>query len=169
MVRCFAVRHGNKLLRLSATRGQRCGMAVTSVIHWSVRPLSKRWLASGGGYPEKSRSLSDEQQEAIFKRDNRRCRLCGAPATRDRAHIAGSSSDPENLQAFCKPCNMAKARAHFRSATPEAAAEGNAIWARMRATQPVRLCDDKKQWNELQKKIAAEQQKEPRKEETANS
>lgn len=115
----------------------------------------------GGGYPEKSRSLSDEQREAIFKRDNRRCRLGGAPAT-EIDHIAGSSSDPENLQALCKPCNMAKARAHFRSATPEEAAEGNAIWARIRATQPVRLCDDEKQWNELQKKIAAEQRKRAR-------
>ena|SRR6266516_3073833 len=115
----------------------------------------------GGSYPGKACILSPEQREAIFTRDGRRCRLCGAPAT-EIDHIAGSSSDPENLQVLCKPCNMAKARAHFRSATPEEAAEGNAIWARIRATQPVRLCDDEKQWNELQKKIAAEQRKRAR-------
>jgi hypothetical protein len=62
---------------------------------------------------------------------------------------------------------MAKARALFRKATLEEAAEGNAIWARIRATQPVRLCDDEKQWNELQKEIAAEQRKRARK--TGNS
>ncbi len=115
----------------------------------------------GGGYPEKARSLSDEQREAIFKRDNRRCRLCGEPAT-EIDHIAVSSSDPNNLQALCKPCNMAKARAHFRKATPKEAAEGEAIWARIRATQPARLCDDEKHWDELRKEIAAEQRKRAR-------
>jgi hypothetical protein len=115
----------------------------------------------GGSYPGKARFLSHEQREAIFTRDGRRCRLCGAPAT-DIDHIAGSSSAPENLQALCKPCNMAKARANFRSATPEEAAEGNAIWARIRATRPVRLCDNEKQWDELRKEIAAEQRKRAR-------
>jgi hypothetical protein len=115
----------------------------------------------GGGYPEKARALSHEQREAIFTRDGRRCRLCGAPAT-DIDHIAGSSPDPENLQALCKPCNMAKAQAHFRSATPEEEAEGNAIWTRIRATRPVRLCDNGKQWDELRKEIAAEQRKRAR-------
>ena len=112
----------------------------------------------GGGYPEKARALSPEQREAIFTRDGRRCRLCGSPAT-DIDHIAGSSSDPENLQALCKPCNMAKARANFRSATPEEAAEGNAIRARITAERPVRLCDDEKKWDELWREIASEQRK----------
>ncbi len=110
----------------------------------------------GGGYPAKARTLSREQREAIFTRDGRRCRLCGAPAT-DIDHIAGSSSDPENLQALCKSCNMAKARAHFRSATPEEAADGNAIWARIKTEQPVRLCDDEEKWDELWRVIAREQ------------
>ncbi len=115
----------------------------------------------GGGYPEKARSLSDEQREAILKRDNRRCRLCGAPAT-EIDHIAGSSSDPNNLQALCKPCNMAKARAHFRKATPEEAAEGKAIWARITAEHPGRLCDDEMKWDTSRRKIASEQRKRAR-------
>lgn len=119
----------------------------------------------GGGYPAKARTLSHEQREAIFTRDGRRCRLCGAPAT-DIDHIAGSSSDPENLQALCKSCNMARARANFRPATLEEAAEGNAIWARIRATQPVRLCDDETKWDKLWRKIASEQRKRAR--ETGN-
>ena|SRR2546425_964140 len=112
----------------------------------------------GGGYPEKARHLSPEQREAIFTRDDRRCRLCGAPAT-DIDHIAGSSSDPDNLQALCKSCNMAKAAANFRPATPERAAEGKAIRARITAERPVRLCDDKKKWDELRREIASEQRK----------
>ncbi len=119
----------------------------------------------GGGYPAKARALSREEREAIFVRDDQRCRLCGAPAT-EVDHIAGSSSDPANLQALCGPCNLAKARAHFRSATPKETAEGNAIWARIRATQPIRLCDDEKQWDELRKEIATEQRKRAR--ETGN-
>ena len=107
----------------------------------------------GGGYPEKARKLSPAQREAIFVRDDRRCRLCGAPAT-TIDHIAGSSSDPANLQALCELCN--KARVHFRPATPGEKAEGDTIWFRMRAAQPLRRCDDEKQWNELQKEIAAE-------------
>src|SRR5260370_4476159 len=77
----------------------------------------------GGGYQEKARSLSDEQREAIFKRDNWRCRLCGEPAT-EIDHIAVSSSDPNNLQALCKPCNMAKARHDGTKATTKEAEEG---------------------------------------------
>ena len=110
----------------------------------------------GGGYPKKARMLSREQREAIFTRDGGRCRLCGAPAT-DIDHISGSSSDPENLQALCKPCNMAKARANFRPATLEEAAEGKAIWARITAKLPVRLCDDEKKWAKLWRTISQEQ------------
>lgn len=110
----------------------------------------------GGGYPKKARTLSREQREAIFTRDGRRCRLCGAPAT-DIDHIAGSSSDPENLQALCKPCNMAKARANFRSATPQEATEGHAIWARITAERPARLCDDAEKWAESWRDLAREQ------------
>ena len=106
-----------------------------------------------GGYPEKARRLSPAQREAIFVRDDRRCRLCGAPAT-TIDHIASSSSDPANLRALCEPCN--RGRVQLRPAPPEEQAEGEAIWVRIEATQPLRRCDDEKQWNELRKEIAAE-------------
>lgn len=120
-----------------------------------VREAVKQKIAHvlSGGYPEKARKLSLAQREAIFVRDDRRCRLCGAPAT-TIDHLAGSSSDPANLQALCEPCN--RVRVHFRPAPPEERAEADAIWVRMRAAQPRRLCDDEKQWNEFQKEIAAE-------------
>lgn len=108
------------------------------------------------GYPAKERALSPAQREAIFVRDNRMCQICGATAT-DIDHIAGSSSNPENLQALCKPCNMAKAEANLRPATAEKAAESDAIWTRIRAKQPSRLCDDENKWDELWREIASEQ------------
>ena len=115
-------------------------------------------MALGGGYPAKERALSPAQREAIFVRDNRICRICGAAAT-DIDHIAGSSSDPENLQALCKSCNMAKAEANFRPATAKEAAESDAIWVRIRAEQPGRLCDDEKRWDKWWREIASAQQK----------
>lgn len=112
----------------------------------------------GGGYPKKARALSDAQREAIFLRDAHHCRLCGAPAT-EIDHISGSSPDPENLQAICKSCNMAKAEANFRPATPEEAAEIKAIWTRIMAEQPKQLCDNEEEWDEMRKEIASEQRK----------
>lgn len=76
-------------------------------------PLVRRAIATrialilGGGYPKKARALSRERREAIFARDGWRCRLCGAPAT-EIDHIAGSSPDPENLQAICASCNYTR-------------------------------------------------------------
>ena len=84
-------------------------------------------LIPGGGYPKKARALSAEQCDVIFTRDQRCCQRCGAPAT-EIDHIAGSSSDQANLQALCKPCNMAKAAETFRAATKEEAEEARSIW-----------------------------------------
>src|SRR5579884_702164 len=102
-------------------------------------------LILGGGYPENDRRLSREVREAIFARDDWRCCICGAPAT-EIDHIAGSSPAPENLRALCGPCHRAKTQAGFRPATVDEAAEADAIWARIRAKQPLRPCDDEKHW-----------------------
>ena len=115
-------------------------------------------LILGGGYPKKARALTREQREAIFVRDGWRCRLCGAPAT-EIDHIAGSSPDPENLQALCSSFHSTKTAANFRPAPPEKAAEGDAIWARIRAGQPERLCDNDEEWDERRKEIVSEQRK----------
>src|SRR5260221_1330313 len=110
----------------------------------------------GGGYPARDRSLSQKQREAIFTRDGRVCRLCGAPAT-EIDHINGSSSDPDNLQAVCGSCNIAKAKSNTRPATTEEEAEGNTIMARIRAKHPARLCDDETKWDKIWREISANQ------------
>ncbi len=118
-----------------------------------------------GGYPEQSRRLSPEQREFIFQRDGRVCTCteqhtlsaeqhfngvvhegrCTAEAT-TIDHISGSSSDPSNLRAMCKPCNMARFYDHAKPAGPEQQAEANAIRARINAELPTRIADDDQQW-----------------------
>jgi hypothetical protein len=72
-------------------------------------------------------------------------------------HIHGSSSDPENLRAICRSCNMAKFYEHAKPAPPEKVAEARAIMARIKAEYPARLCDDEGQWATLWRVMAKEQ------------
>jgi len=108
-----------------------------------------------GGYPTQERKISPEVRAAIFERDNHLCKVCGAPAT-EIDHIKGSSSDPINLQAICKPCNMSKAMATSKPATPEQRAIADAIRDRINAEKPIRICDDEKDWDTQWRKIASE-------------
>ena len=111
-----------------------------------------------GGYPEQARRLLPQQREFIFHRDGRVCTCteshlngpyhegrCGAEAT-TIDHILGSSSDPGNLRAMCKPCNMARFYDHAKPAGPEQQAEANEIRARINAEHPTRTADDDQNW-----------------------
>ena len=111
-----------------------------------------------GGYPEQARRLLPQQREFIFQRDGGICTCteshvngpshegrCGAEAT-TIDHISSSSSDPSNLRAMCKPCNMARFYDHAKPAGPEQQAEANAIRARINAELPTRIADDDQQW-----------------------
>lgn len=123
-----------------------------------VREAIKTRIAQilGGGYNRSARALSRAQKEAIFARDQRTCRLCGAPAT-EIDHIASASSAPENLQALCHACHQKKTEAGYRKATPEEAVVAEEIWDRIRARKPSQPCDDDEEWDELWKEIAAKQ------------
>src|SRR5260221_623752 len=94
-----------------------------------------------GGYPEQSPRLSAEQHFNGVVHEGR----CTAEAT-TIDHISGSSSDPSNLRAMCKPCNMARFYDHAKPAGPEQQAEANAIRARINAELPTRIADDDQQW-----------------------
>jgi hypothetical protein len=107
-----------------------------------------------GGYPTQERKLSPDIRAAIFARDNHLCKVCGASAT-EIDHIKGSSFEPSNLQAICKPCNMAKALAASKPATPEQRAIASAIWDRINAEEPTRICDDDKDWQTKWREIAS--------------
>jgi hypothetical protein len=106
----------------------------------------KMALLIGGGYPEKARRLNEEQRSAIMERDGGKCKQCGAPAN-EIDHIAGSSSDPSNLQLLCDPCHNAKTKSAFVPASEAQKAWANELWqTRIWVNQPVRLCDDKERW-----------------------
>lgn len=106
----------------------------------------------GGGYPAKARQVSAQLGRATMERDSFTCRLCGAPAT-EIDHIAGSSNDPNNLRALCKPCNMKLAQAKFQPTDPAGQLMAAQIWHRIDANTPERLCDDEKSWNSMWRRL----------------
>ena len=115
-------------------------------------------MVLGGGYKERERRLSKEQREYIFERDGWTCQLCGAPATQID-HIDGSSSDPDNLQAACGPCNLEKAKSNPTPASMATRMEAYAIFDRIRSEQPVIACDNERVWDKLQRIIQSEQKR----------
>jgi 5-methylcytosine-specific restriction endonuclease McrA len=108
-----------------------------------------------GGYDKLARKLPDSVREAIFKRDQGRCRLCGKPGT-EIDHISGSSSDPENLQLLCDSCHNNKTVASFvrltKDSHPEAWEKAQLLKRRAAARLPLQLCDSE-DWGELQKQL----------------
>ena len=107
-----------------------------------------------GGYPTQERKLPPDVRAAIFARDNHLCKICGSSAT-EIDHINGSSAELSNLQAICKPCNMAKALAVSKPASPEQQTIAEAIWERINAEEPTRICDDEKDWESEWRKLAS--------------
>jgi 5-methylcytosine-specific restriction endonuclease McrA len=98
----------------------------------------------GGGYPP-ARSLPPAVRATVIERDQSRCRLCGAPGE-EIDHLDGSSPDLNNLRLLCKVCHRKVTEENLVPATAEEAAEAQALWARVRAVRPRRLCDDEQRW-----------------------
>ena len=110
-----------------------------------------------GGYSKKARHVPPAVRRAVFARDQDKCRHCGEPGT-TLDHIAGDSSDLENLQCLCVKCHDEKTRSRFRKLSPETNPEGWAkskvLWERVLAPQPLRLCDGidwEKYWRVIQR------------------
>jgi hypothetical protein len=82
----------------------------------------------------------------IIGRDQGKCRRCGEPGN-EIDHIAGSSSDPSNLQLLCDSCHNDKTRAAMVPASEEQQAWAKALWdTRIFVSEPIRLCDDEIHW-----------------------
>jgi hypothetical protein len=101
------------------------------------------FISNESRYPYEERKLTPAQREAIFIRDEHVCQLCGGKAT-EIDHINGSSSDPSNLRAVCKPCNMG--RLELVPASPEQARIIRVVWERINSPEPMRECDDDVVW-----------------------
>lgn len=123
----------------------------------------------GGGYPEKERSVPPQIRAQVFQRARYRCEICGRAldmhgtggdldAQAQIHHVAGSSSDPGNLQAVCRRCNMADAQTKFTAVAPGSpeAALAAELRERWSSPTPLRPCDDevswKVQWQALQRR-----------------
>lgn len=143
-----AVRYGRSAIRDGRFNLPEVGEAIKMKINQIIN----------GGYPEQERRLAPAYRESIFKRDGGICTCtdhhlngpshegrCTAEAT-EIDHISGSSPDPNNLRAICRPCNMARFYDHAMPASPEQVAEAHSILARMKSEQPTRLCDDEQTW-----------------------
>lgn len=110
----------------------------------------------GGGYPPQ-RSLSRAKRLAVVERDQIRCRLCGA-AGEEIDHIDGSSSDLSNLRLLCQACHRKVTGEHLVPANREEVEQARALWARVIAAQPGRLCDDDQRWASGWRSLLAERQ-----------
>lgn len=112
-----------------------------------------------GGYPETERRVPAAIRAEVFRRAGGRCQNCGRPlalefSTLDSGalftvqHVAGDSNSISNLQAFCRRCNMADAKANFVRIHPSSlhAAQAAELEARWLSPEPLRLCDDHTQW-----------------------
>lgn len=110
----------------------------------------------GGGYPPE-RSLPRAVRLAVIESDQCRCRLCGAPGE-EIDHIDGSSSDLSNLRLLCQACHRKVTEEHLVPATAGEVEEARALWARVMAVQPCRLCDDDQRWASGWRSLLAERQ-----------
>ncbi|NPV68147.1 MAG: HNH endonuclease [Anaerolineae bacterium] len=110
-----------------------------------------------GGYPERERRLTKDIRDAVIRRDEGRCRICGAPGT-EIDHIHGSSHDLNNLQLLCKSCHSAKTASNLVPITPlshpKEWALAEALHERAWSRLPQKLCDST-DWAQLWRKIAS--------------
>jgi len=110
----------------------------------------------GGGYHQTARRLSPATRQAVLSRDGGLCQICGQPAT-DIDHIAGDSSDLDNLRALCRACNMGEAQAGFRPATEEMSREVDQLMERIEADVPIHARDNEQGWDLQYRQMRADQ------------
>lgn len=111
-----------------------------------------------GGYNARVRRISPSLRAAVIERDRGLCRTCGQPGT-DIDHIAGDSSDMENLQLLCKSCHNKKTKGQIMEISPEDERytqhmeKAQGLYIRCESRLPRRLCDDDEQWPQQYKRV----------------
>ena len=98
-----------------------------------------------GGYRALGRTLSVATRVQVKNRDGK-CRVCGKPGT-EIDHIAGSSSDLDNLQLLCAECHRDKTAQNLVPASTEQGAQLMALYiTRVLPEIPTLLADDEVEW-----------------------
>lgn len=106
-----------------------------------------------GGYPERARRLSTEVRQAVWERDQGRCRQCGAPGE-EIDHISDSSPALGNLQLLCASCHQRKTEEWMVPASAESKRQIEKLWReRVAPDEPAYLCDDQEQWAVLHRQL----------------
>jgi 5-methylcytosine-specific restriction endonuclease McrA len=144
---------------------RRDGRALIPDVKEAIRMRMAMVLA--GGYPEKERQVPPAIRAAIFQRAGGRCENCGCSFDLDRStgnadasptiqHVRGNSSDPTNLKAFCRRCNLRDAQARFVPVAPDSSEARMAADLMMRwtAPEPRRLCDDDQRWSVIWRELS---------------
>ncbi|MFS3128087.1 HNH endonuclease [Nocardioides sp. Bht2] len=94
-----------------------------------------------GTYNKNARRLSPKRRAEVIARDGGRCVRCNGEGT-EIDHIAGDSTDLENLQLLCNACHRHKTNSCITEATdPESRATSKRLWLRVYAREPLRVCD----------------------------
>ena len=108
-----------------------------------------------GGYQALGRQLSRSIRNEVIQRDQGSCRHCGAPANQVD-HVAGSSSNLNNLQLLCDNChrektsnNLVDAPADIQSLIAEL------IMTRVVPDEPTRLADNGALWESTWRALKA--------------
>ncbi|GAB3861721.1 HNH endonuclease [Dactylosporangium cerinum] len=109
-----------------------------------------------GGYARRARHLPDETRAQVWRRDENRCRTCGAPGS-EIDHIADDSPDLANLQLLCTACHRKKTESRMSPASNEQQQAMNKIYReRVVPDQPMLLCDDQQEWASTEAGLRAE-------------
>lgn len=123
-------------------------------------------MVLGGGYAERERRVSPEVRDEVFRRARGHCEECGRAmdfegttgnpdAIPTIQHVHGDSNDLSDLKTFCRRCNMADAQSRFvpvEQGSSEAALAAG-LRTRWTASEPLRLCDDDRQWNAIWREL----------------
>lgn len=105
--RRYRARHLNELVQQGLWES-------VGIDHYQIQPL---FLPGGTGWRMKGRGtsrppISSELRQAVYDRDGRACRHCGATTNLSLDHIhpfsLGGDDTYENLQTLCRSCNSKK-------------------------------------------------------------
>lgn len=125
-------------------RVQRDGRIAGPDVQQALRTRAAFMLT--GGYDSLGRRLPAKTRSLVKERDGGKCVACGKPGT-EIDHIAGSSSDLDNLQLLCGDCHQAKTR---QSMVPAGTEEQEIIKQflehRVLPDPATRIADDQVAW-----------------------